>query len=266
MSGRQSLVSRRNGRMGGPKTDAGKARSAQNARKHGILSAGLTDDETDSMGCILDDLRDDLQPDGVMEEMLVQKIALTWVQLQRCARAEAAMQEAVWLPNCPAHNPDGDLRTGSDLHLTAFGRIAALVARYDTTLTNRMLKLLKTLEARQLLRRSPAQQLPQCEVGNGKCEARPPEAGTATSDPAATEAEDAEPSEGQEWWPEGVSPNERARRQEPRGEQPSGGPRPSMAPRATRNEERSTFRRRPADGFWREAPDDDRPNAGRRRW
>ena len=43
----QVEANRRNGKLGGPKTEAGKARVSQNARKHGIFVSALTDEDTE---------------------------------------------------------------------------------------------------------------------------------------------------------------------------------------------------------------------------
>jgi hypothetical protein len=80
---------------GGPRTNAGKAISRWNALKHGILSkavvlqddgAGETQKEFDSL---LKALQWELQPQGVVEEMLVEKIAVSHWRLRRVLCSEA---------------------------------------------------------------------------------------------------------------------------------------------------------------------------------
>ena len=46
---RQLEACRRNGRLGGPKTAAGKAVARLNARKHGIFASALTDEDAEEL-------------------------------------------------------------------------------------------------------------------------------------------------------------------------------------------------------------------------
>jgi hypothetical protein len=68
----------------GPKTSEGKARSRWNAVQHGLLAKRLfTRDESDrsSFDHLLESLREDWQPDGTLEEILLEKIAIGYYKL-----------------------------------------------------------------------------------------------------------------------------------------------------------------------------------------
>jgi hypothetical protein len=93
----QIEASRRNGQKStGPKTPAGLAKSKMNALKHGILSKEVVVQGS----CIRESgrefvelhqrLREDLQPAGLLEEMLVDQIATTHWRLRRVLKAESA--------------------------------------------------------------------------------------------------------------------------------------------------------------------------------
>jgi hypothetical protein len=61
----------------GPRTELGKEKSKQNALKHGIFSSTvlLKDEQRAKFDSLLNGLRDDLEPQGTLEEILVDKLA-----------------------------------------------------------------------------------------------------------------------------------------------------------------------------------------------
>ena len=67
-----------------------------NARKHGIFVSALTAEDSEEVYGIEDELIASLRPAGRVEEMLVEKIALTYLRMQRCARAEAEFHVQTW--------------------------------------------------------------------------------------------------------------------------------------------------------------------------
>ena len=93
---RQVEACRRNGKLGGPKTAAGKAVSRLNARKHGIFASALTVEDAAELKGLHEELAAGLAPVGAVEEMLVEKLAQTYLRLQRCSRAEAEWHLMVW--------------------------------------------------------------------------------------------------------------------------------------------------------------------------
>lgn len=92
-SAAQIEANRRNSqRSTGPRTEAGKARSRRNALRHGLAARTLIvapgEDEAD-FAAFAADLRQDLAPDGAVEEALAQRIILCAWRLERIARIEA---------------------------------------------------------------------------------------------------------------------------------------------------------------------------------
>src|SRR5215471_1661179 len=90
-------ASRRSGATG-PRTTQGKERSKRNALKHGIFSqaALLKDESRAEYDALLNDLRENLQPEGALEEALVEKLALGTWRLRRLIIAETAeIQNAI---------------------------------------------------------------------------------------------------------------------------------------------------------------------------
>ena len=93
----------------GPRTEEGKARSAQNARKHGFASskyAVVRFEEYDSLTKLRDDAIAVYRPANSQELFAVERIALAQLSLLRCAALEAglhadAMNEAYTPGNFP---------------------------------------------------------------------------------------------------------------------------------------------------------------------
>ena len=85
-------------RSTGPRTPAGKARVKFNALRHGLLAKSvippIRPPEADSekrshFDALLEQLIDELKPVGILEDMLVEKIAVSYWRLRRALRAEA---------------------------------------------------------------------------------------------------------------------------------------------------------------------------------
>ena len=80
--------------IGGPQTPAGKAVVKKNALKHGlcarevVIQAGDGQESQEEFDRLLARLWDDLQPQGALEEMQVERIAIFYWRLWRCLRAE----------------------------------------------------------------------------------------------------------------------------------------------------------------------------------
>ena len=161
-SEKQVAANRRNGLKGGVKTEEGKAVSRLNARKHSIFVTALTAEDSEEVRGYEDDLIASLRPAGRIEEMLVEKLALTWLRMQRCARAEAEYHSRTWEePNKVLQGREwDDLQSerrlggrGVTFRERVFERTVKLIDLYDTRLTNQFLKLLHEIERLQLVRK-----------------------------------------------------------------------------------------------------------------
>jgi hypothetical protein len=90
----QIAANRRNGRVSnGPETPKGKAASAKNAMKHGLLSKDilLPNEDAEAFADLAEGLHAALRPEGRLEMELAERIvALTW-RLRRVGRAEQAI-------------------------------------------------------------------------------------------------------------------------------------------------------------------------------
>jgi len=76
----------------GPRTVQGKQRSKFNALKHGLFSTALIlkGESAREYGLFLTGFRDDLRPEGMLENLLVERLATLHWRLRRLIRAETA--------------------------------------------------------------------------------------------------------------------------------------------------------------------------------
>ncbi len=93
-SQRQIVANRQNGQLGGVRTQDGKAKSRWNAIQHGLLSkeavieGALGKENKAEFDFMLSQLHTDLKPVGVLEEMLVERIAILYWKSKRVQRIE----------------------------------------------------------------------------------------------------------------------------------------------------------------------------------
>jgi hypothetical protein len=94
LSPARAAASRRNGaRSKGPTTPEGKARSAQNALKHGLCADNylVSAEEEDVYEALEAALHDEIAPEGVLQIHLARRIVRATWRLERAERIEAEM-------------------------------------------------------------------------------------------------------------------------------------------------------------------------------
>ncbi len=90
-------ANRANSRLStGPKTEAGKTRAAQNARRHGLTSSHLViaDRDREEFDSLQSSLLDDIAPHGELEHVLFDTIVHAQWNIRRCRLLEAEMMIA----------------------------------------------------------------------------------------------------------------------------------------------------------------------------
>lgn len=95
---KQTAANRRNAQKStGPITPAGKDKASRNALKHGLLAreviidAGEGAENPEEFNAVLLDLYQQFDPQGLLEEMLVEKIAVAYWRLRRAHRYEVGL-------------------------------------------------------------------------------------------------------------------------------------------------------------------------------
>jgi hypothetical protein len=130
----------------GPKTEAGKAQSRRNALKHGIFAEnmfvyGETPSEYQEL---LGALREDLAPQGAVEELLVEKIAICVWRGKRVLRCEGGLVKAL------AKYSEKEMRDHRALPISS-GYLDCIL-RYDGMIQRQLSSTLSQLERLQRAR------------------------------------------------------------------------------------------------------------------
>lgn len=144
-SNKQQIANQQNSLKGGVKTDEGKAIVRFNARKHGILANLVADYEDNFYRNYVDALFEELQPQSVIEQIIIERIVLHYLKLYRLNKAEFEyIRHGVSESKKKGWNPL--IRIG---HIEECEKI---FERYCTTVENRLYRAFRELrECRQPL-------------------------------------------------------------------------------------------------------------------
>ena len=126
----------------GPRTETGKSRAAQNARKHGLTSSHLIvmDSEREAFESMSESLADQLAPKGELESTLYDTILYANWNVRRCRILEAGLMKE--------DGVDPMLLEQNEAKLRQFDRHAR---RHDSNF-NRALKQLRVLQTERAFR------------------------------------------------------------------------------------------------------------------
>ena len=98
ISQKQLEANRENAKKGGVKTNEGKEITKCNALTHGILSNVITEYDSSDYERIQDRMMKELQPATYLEKILVERIVLYIIRLNRAANAETEYMKTVLDP------------------------------------------------------------------------------------------------------------------------------------------------------------------------
>ena len=96
---KQIEANRKNAKLGGVKTSEGKEKSKLNALKHGILLTALTPYEETVSIDMLDKLNSNYEPVGVIENTIVERMAIVLIRLSRAVKAEREFMRTLLEPD-----------------------------------------------------------------------------------------------------------------------------------------------------------------------
>ena len=163
-SEKQLKANQQNAQLGGVKTPEGKEVSKYNAQIHGILRNSITEYEQEFYSKLLEDLEIQYKPQGVIEQILIERIAISYLKLFRVQKAETEYLKSVldpritttWMDN-QISNLEGDIKVIKEGYVpkiseNAVDKLSAVYSRYETTIENRLYRALHELERAQKLR------------------------------------------------------------------------------------------------------------------
>jgi hypothetical protein len=153
-SPKQRAANTENAKLGGVKTERGKAVVRFNARKHGILANLISDYEKGLYDHYLDQLFEELQPATTLEEMLVERIALFYLRLYRAGKAEKEFVMSCLDPDDDGlgFTPLGKQGYKPIVQPEHIERLGTVYHRYETNIENRLYRAMHELERLQRMR------------------------------------------------------------------------------------------------------------------
>lgn len=144
----KAIINRTNAlKSTGPKTKKGKASACQNALKHGLLSQQLIlkDESFENFDCLRENLYLSLNPLGILEEVLVEKIVSAAWRFRRLIKVEKSFFEeedefAIRSPEfCDAFKRSG-------------GNYMQILSRYESAIEKSFYKAIYELQRVQGMR------------------------------------------------------------------------------------------------------------------
>ena len=159
-SEKQAQANRRNARKStGPKTSEGKATIRHNALKHGLLAEEVLifGEDEDALVALGEDLRNTLEPEGDLEDLLVEQIVAASWRLRRLQRVEAGIYDVMFY-NAPPDHPEY-LSHPASTYTSSLGQsfirdadssnAFSKLSRYETTIERSLYKALHELQRLQ---------------------------------------------------------------------------------------------------------------------
>lgn len=169
ISKKQLTANQQNAKSGGVKTDTGKNISKFNARKHGILSEITTDYERNFLNYFINQVYSEFQPEGFIEEILTEKIALCYFKLFRLNKVEKEFMQSVLIPTITEDGLDWSIGPEPKIIQKGYKQIIETenievlhdkYHRYEKSLENRLYKAIHELERIQFNRKNNQNNLP----------------------------------------------------------------------------------------------------------
>ena len=146
MTNKRLEANRKNCQLGGVKTSQGKSITRFNARKHGILSDLINNKEKSTHEDYVEQLYNELQPNNIIEEMLVERIAVHYMKLRRLMSAEREYID--YVSNIEEFEFDATIRTSDKPSISTdnFEKLISLYQRYEVSTENRFYKAIEELK------------------------------------------------------------------------------------------------------------------------
>jgi CRISPR/Cas system-associated endonuclease Cas1 len=174
ISEKQLVANKQNAKKGGVKTAEGKALTRLNALKHGLLSQEvlLTGENEETMAELEERLEAELQPQGELEKILVDRIVSSVWRLKRALMVERANMEYEHEDRVKESyfGPKGEQKKRLALVDMLSGDTTEKIMRYETAIERQVYKALHELIRLQMARQGekpPAPVAIDLEVSQG---------------------------------------------------------------------------------------------------
>lgn len=147
MSQKQIEANKKNSLLGGVKTEEGKNISKFNAIKHGILRESITEYENLDYSVLYNSLVEDYKPSNTIEEIIIERITISYLKLMRINKAEA---EAIKSSLDPTEYINSDFSIEEKGYTPKVSEqcvtsLSSVYSRYETTTENRLYKAINKL-------------------------------------------------------------------------------------------------------------------------
>lgn len=147
-----------NNKLGGPRTEQGKARSSPNATKHGLRSNKmfvLQNENPEAWQAMLDACIEEFAPANAFEQKLVEEIAFAKWRLRRAWTVETALWDHEMEEQAEAFSQKFEVSDEGIRKALAFkalaenGKALSLIGRYESRLKRDYRNAIKVLEDRR---------------------------------------------------------------------------------------------------------------------
>ncbi|MFA6945344.1 MAG: hypothetical protein WC220_05525 [Pedobacter sp.] len=148
ISKKQLKANQENAKLGGVKTEAGKSVSKFNAQTHGIMRQSIVESEKENFQTIFTELFEYFKPNGIIENLLVERLSIYYLKLLRTQKAESGYINGILNTSIIdfASRSKNKSRLGSE----NIGILCDIYSRYETTVENKFFRAFHELERIQM--------------------------------------------------------------------------------------------------------------------
>jgi len=149
----QINANRLNAQKAGVKTDAGKEIVRYNAIRHGVLQKTLIASEKDDAQAMLSLLLVEQEPHGVIENLLLESMVISYMRMQRAMQAEKAFLTQEFMPMIRYDSHTTDETDSIQVGNSEYGTLDKTYMRYITACERQFYRALHELQRVQALRK-----------------------------------------------------------------------------------------------------------------
>lgn len=149
----QLEANKQNAQKAGVKTDAGKDITKYNAVRHGVLQKTLIATEKDEAQTMLSLLLMEYEPHGVVEDLLLETMVLSYMRMQRAIQAEKAFLTQEFMPMIRYDSDTTDITDTIHVGNSEYAMLDKTYMRYITACERQFYRALHEIQRVQSLRK-----------------------------------------------------------------------------------------------------------------